>query len=233
MLTTVDNVMLVPVQTPHRSLFLPSAWPGEMLRQLLLFPALRAFVSIRTNGNKLPGDEAYIFVANHSSHLDAPVVLAALPLHVRMQIRIAAAADYFFVQCWKGAFVRLCLNAFPFERKQPGCQESLTYAERLLQQGHSVLIFPEGTRTRDGHMQRFKYGVGYLASKSGVKVIPIWIDGTFAALPRGAKWPQRQAIVVQFGAPLRFSHNDHPTVITAEIERAVHALAGQEPSIER
>src|SRR5579883_682598 len=137
MLTTVDNVMLLPVQTPQRCLFLPSAWPGEMLRQLLLFPALRAFVSIRTNGKKLPGHEAYIFAANHSSHLDAPVVLAALPLSVRMQIRIAAAADYFFGQRWKGALVRLCLNAFPFKRKQPGCQESLNYAEHLLRQGHS------------------------------------------------------------------------------------------------
>jgi 1-acyl-sn-glycerol-3-phosphate acyltransferase len=147
-----------------------------------------------------------------------------------MQIRVAAAADYFFVQRWKGAFVRLFLNAFPFERKRPGCMTSLAYTERLLRQGHSVLIFPEGTRTRDGQMQHFKRGIGQIARGSGVMVVPTRIDGTFVALPREAKWPCHQTVTIKFGTPLSFSHNDDPTDIAAEIERAVRTLATQEQS---
>jgi 1-acyl-sn-glycerol-3-phosphate acyltransferase len=233
MLTTVDKVMLERTHAPTQLTLSPSAWLGEMMRQALLFPALHAFVFMITNGDELPGEGPYIFAANHSSHLDAPVVLAALPLRLRMQMRIAAAADYFFARHWKGVLVRLFLNAFPFERKRPGCQASLAYTERLLQQGHSVLIFPEGTRTRDGQMQHFKYGIGQLARNSGVKVIPIWIDGTFAAQPRGAKWPRQQTVTVRFGTSLGFSHNGDPALIAAEIERAVRALAAQEQSIQQ
>jgi 1-acyl-sn-glycerol-3-phosphate acyltransferase len=147
-----------------------------------------------------------------------------------MQMRIAAAADYFFTQRWKGALVGLFLNAFPFERKQPGCIASLACTERLLRQGHSLLIFPEGTRTRDGQMQSFKRGIGQIARNSGVSVVPTWIDGTFTALPKGAKWPRHQTVTIRFGVPLHFSHNDDPTYIAAEIERAVRALAPQQPS---
>lgn len=228
MLTTADKINLPQTQAPMRPVLSLSTWLGEIMRQALLFPALHMFVSIATDADELTGTGPYVFAANHSSHLDSPAFLAALPLHLRMQVRIAAAADYFFVQRWKGALVRLCLNAFPFERNRPGCMASLAYTERLLQQGYSVLIFPEGTRTRDGQMHHFKHGIGQIACNSGVRIIPTWIDGTFAALPGGAKWPHRQAVTVKFGTPLCFSHNDDQTHIAATIEHAVRALAAQE-----
>jgi len=233
MLTTADKITLQQTQAPVRPTLPLSIWLGEIMRQALLFPVIHTFVSITANSDELTGAGPYVFAANHSSHLDAPVFLAALPLHLRMQMRIAAAADYFFAQRWKGVLVRLFLNAFPFERKRPGCMTSLAYTERLLQQGHSVLIFPEGTRTSDGQMHHFKRGIGQIVSTSGVRVIPIWIDGTFAALPRGAKWPHQQTVTIKFGAPLCFSHHDDPTHIAAAIEHAVRALAAQEQSTQR
>jgi 1-acyl-sn-glycerol-3-phosphate acyltransferase len=233
MLTTADKSTLPQTQASVRPTLSPSTWLGEIMRQAFLFPALHMFVSVTADTDELTGAGPYAFAANHSSHLDAPVFLSALPLHLRMQVRIAAAADYFFAQCWKGALVRLFLNAFPFERKQPGCLASLAYTERLLQQGYSVLIFPEGTRTRDGQIQHFKHGIGQIVRSSGVRVIPTWINGTFGALPKGAKWPRHQTVTIKFGAPLCISYNDDPTQIAAAIEHTIRALAAQEQSTQR
>ncbi len=201
-------------------------WLGELLRRLALFPLLRAFTGFRVEGREqLQGEGPYIFVANHSSHLDAPLLLAALPLQLRLRLRVAAAADYFFTLRWKGFLVTTLLNAFPFERRGPGCTESLQYAEQLLGSGCSVLLFPEGTRSLDGRLQPFKRGAGKLALATGACVVPAWIDGAYAALPKGARFPRRQHVTISFGASLRFAPQSQLPDIVAEIERGVRALA--------
>ncbi len=202
-------------------------WVGEGLRRLLLFPVLRLFAPIKIEGSEhLTSTGPYIFAANHSSHLDAPVVLAALPGHLRMRLRVAAAADYFFNAPWKGMLVSILLNAFAFERQGPGCKISLHQTQRLLRAGQSILIFPEGTRSPDGHLQPFKRGVGVLALGSSCPIIPVYIQGTHEAFPKGARWPRRQHIVVRFGEPLRFSVPGEPPYVAAQVERAVSNLAG-------
>jgi 1-acyl-sn-glycerol-3-phosphate acyltransferase len=201
-------------------------WLGEALRWLLLFPVLRLFIHITTIGtDTLTKGQPYVFAANHSSHLDAPILLAALPLHLRLQVRVAAAADYFFTSYWKGMLVSLFLNAFAFERKGTGCYASLAHAQQLLAKGHSLLIFPEGTRTGDGQIRHFKQGVGRLALKTSVSVVPTWIGGTFTALPKGSYFPRHQQVVVKFGTPMHFTSDSDPTFIATEVERQVRALA--------
>jgi 1-acyl-sn-glycerol-3-phosphate acyltransferase len=201
-------------------------WAGEMLRYLILFPALRLVAPLRVEGQEhLCGDGPFLFAANHSSHLDAPVVLAALPGRLRRRLRVAAAADYFFSTRWKGALVRAALNAFAFERKGPGREASLGYAQHLLDAGQSVLIFPEGTRSPDGQIQHFKRGVGTLALTTSVQVIPILLEGTHAAWPKRARWPRRQQVVVRFGAPLTFAAPSDPPGVAAQVEQAVRTLA--------
>jgi 1-acyl-sn-glycerol-3-phosphate acyltransferase len=168
--------------------------------------------------------------ANHTSHLDTVVLLAALPWHLRLRTRVAAAADYFFTCWWRGILVKLLLNAFAFERRGPGCATSLLRARQFLAGGQSLVIFPEGTRAKDGQIQRFKKGVGKLALATGAQVIPIWIDGTYAALPKGARWPRRQRITIRFGTPLTFAGETDPLSVAAAIERQVRALAMQTES---
>jgi 1-acyl-sn-glycerol-3-phosphate acyltransferase len=202
---------------------------GEGLRRITLFPLLRMFVRIHVCGaENMTGGGPYIFAANHASHLDTPTLLAALPLSLRLRVRVAAAADYFFTQRWKGALVSLLLNAFSFERKGPGTSTSLAQAQQLLRSGYSLLIFPEGTRTLDGRLQHFKCGVGKLAQEGTARVVPVWIEGTYAALPKGARWPRRQRVVIHLGTPLSFTHDSAPPAIAAEIERQVRALALQD-----
>lgn len=228
MLKSVEKTTLSQAQEASQTPLYPATWLGEVLRQILLFPLMHIFVSIKTiNVGKLVSGEAYIFAANHSSHLDAPVVLAALPLRLRMRLSIAAAADYFFARRWRGLLAALILNAFPFERKRAGCGASLAYSARLLRQGRSLLIFPEGTRSKDGHVHNFKRGIGQIARQSMISVVPTWIDGTFAALPKGARWPHRQAVIIKFGTPLHFTHKDAPASIAAAVECAVRALGQQ------
>jgi 1-acyl-sn-glycerol-3-phosphate acyltransferase len=202
------------------------SWPGEALRRLLLFPALRLFAPIKVAGlENLQGNGPYIFAANHASHLDAPLLLAALPPRQRLRIRVAAAADYFFMRRWKAVLVTTVLNAFAFERRGPGCLDSLALCERLVRADHSLLIFPEGTRTRDGQLQPFKWGVGKLALATAAPVVPVWIEGTYTVLPKGAHWPRRRPVTVRFGAPMRFADHCAPDEVAAEIEQQVRALA--------
>lgn len=207
-------------------------WLGESLRQVLLFPALRLFAPARVYGlENLEEGKTYIFAANHASHADAPLVLAALPEKCRIRLRVAAAADYFFDQFWKAAAVSTVLNAFPFNRKGSQSSSSLLMARHLLDEGHSLLIFPEGTRTLDGRLQPFKRGAGWLAATSGAEVVPVYIEGACRVFPKGARWPHRQPVSITFGRPLQFGAERPAAEVAAEIERAVRTLAAEQLQI--
>ncbi len=197
----------------------------DALRQVTLFPLLHFFTRPVVLGRQNVKDHGpYIFVANHSSHLDAPLILAALPLRLRLQLRVAAAADYFFTKPWLAALVTVLLNAFPMTRKGAGCGGSLAPSIQLLRRGRSLLLFPEGTRSRDGRLQPFKSGVARLALAEKVGIIPIWIEGAHAAFPKGAKLPRRHPVTVRFGVPMYCAATDTPSAVTAEIERRMRAL---------
>lgn len=211
-----------------------ASYLGEGIRQTVLFPAMRVQVPLEVSGLENLGDGPYIFVANHSSHLDTPILLQALPLRLRLRTRVAAASDYFFTSFWKGWSLRILLNVFAFVRKGPGTQESLLRTTQLLATQQNLIIFPEGTRTNDGQLHRFKLGVAQLATSTKVQVVPIWIDGTYAAMPRGTKWPRHHSIKVVFGKPISFITAD-PTnfsqanlaVIAQTLENKVRALSWQ------
>lgn len=211
---------------PGKSENAAAPWLGEGLRQLFLFPLLRLLAPLQVEGvEHLQGEGPYIFAANHSSHADTPLVLAALPTSLRLRTRVAAAADYFFTNPWKGAFVSILLNAFAFQRRGPGREASLERPAQLLGHRKNLLIFPEGTRSKDGRLQPFKWGVGKLAVAGPYAVIPMSIEGAHNILPKGSRWPRRQHVVVRFGAPLRFPPSADPAQVTAQIEQAVKRLS--------
>ena len=129
-----------------------------------------------------------IFVANHASHLDTPLILLSLPDAWRRRTAVAAAADYFFDTWWRAVGSSIIFNTFPIDRR--GGSMATTPGE-VLEQGWSLVIFPEGTRSVDGWIGHFRMGAAYLSHEHGVPVVPVAHRGTFAAMPRGAGWPAR------------------------------------------
>src|SRR5438094_6438846 len=131
-----------------------------------------------------------IFVSNHSSHLDAPLVLCSLPPAWREHTAVGAAADYFFDVWWRAAATALVFNAFPVERAG-GKGRATHLAGEMLNDGWNLLVFPEGTRSKDGWVRDFRMGAARLAVEHAVPVVPVALRGTYQAMPRGAAWPAK------------------------------------------
>jgi 1-acyl-sn-glycerol-3-phosphate acyltransferase len=154
-----------------------------------------------------------VIVANHSSHADTAALIAALP--ARRRPVVAAAADYWFGGGYRPALCRALCAAFPVRRSGGGTAD-LAAAARLLASGHDVIVFPEGTRSRDGRTGDFHRGAARLAAAAGAPLVPAGISGTRILLPPGGPArPRRAAVTVRFGAPLLASPRGGRSMIMA------------------
>ena len=175
-------------------------------RRVLWRAVLRLTGGLRVDGAaELPPGPCLI-VANHSSHADTAALIAALPAWRKPVV--AAAADYWFRGGFRPAICRALCGAFPVRRSGGGSAD-LAAAARLLAAGHDVIVFPEGTRSRDGQIGDFRRGAARLAAAAGAPLVPAGISGTRALLPpAGSGWaggpgrPRRATVTVRFGAPV-------------------------------
>jgi 1-acyl-sn-glycerol-3-phosphate acyltransferase len=157
-------------------------------------------------------DEPVILVANHTSHLDTVAILRALPRRWRMRTAVLAAADYFYRNRVVAAFVSLVFNTVPVERRpERAAGEPAAHLDRLIGQRWNLLIYPEGTRSRDGKLGSLHRGAAYIAAKHGLRILPIRVSGTRAAMPpdggwlrrpRGRRWVHRHPVEINFGSPI-------------------------------
>ncbi len=168
-------------------------------------------------------------MANHTSHMDTPLILCSLPDDWRRRTAVAAAADYFFDTWWRATGSAVAFNTFPIERR--GGTLSSTPGD-LLGSGWNVVVFPEGTRSPDGWTRPFRLGAAYLAAQYGVPVVPIGIRGSYAAMPRGRGWPVpgRPPVTVRFGEPIRQRPDEGVRELGARVERAVAQLVDEDAS---
>ncbi len=126
-----------------------------------------------------------IVVANHASHLDYGLVWFSLGEYAR-DMGILAARDYFFDRFWKSTFFGNFLNLVPIERSDNASySRALKHAVKYLEKGGPLLIFPEGTRSKDGRMKPFRHGLGWLVQHTGADVLPLRLYNTHVALPKG------------------------------------------------
>ena len=167
-----------------------------------------------------------IFAANHHSHLDAPLLLTSIPEPWRHRIVVAAAADYFFANRLSAAASALAIGAIPIERTRVE-RRSAERAGALINQGWSLLIFPEGGRSADGWGRGHRGGAAYLALRCGVPVVPVHVEGTGRIFGKGAKRPSPGTSRVTFGAPLRPREDENASRFAGRIEKAVAALADE------
>ncbi len=167
-----------------------------------------------------------IFTANHHSHLDTPLLIGSLPVRFRHEVFAAAAADYFFGNRVSATASALVLNAIPMERNKIS-RRSADQSAELIDDGWSMIIFPEGGRSPDGWGQPFKGGAAYLAVRCGVPVVPVHIEGTDRLYPKGAKRLRTGSTRVTFGSPLWPGPEEDSRRFGPRIEAAVAALADE------
>ena len=170
----------------------------------------------------------FIVIANHTSHLDAICLLAALPPEQRNRCYSAAAEDYFYTNVFKEQVARLLANTFPF-RRHADTRQSLDACVRILERGDSLIFFPEGTRSTTGEMQRFRKGIGILVQGTRYPVIPAYLQGAGEALGKGRFYPQAATVRLYVGAPETFEQappgDESIAEITERLETRVRELA--------
>jgi 1-acyl-sn-glycerol-3-phosphate acyltransferase len=176
-----------------------------------------------------PKAEQRIYFANHQSHLDWVLIWAALPSELRAQTRPIAAKDYWTGSPFKHWLTREVFNAVYVNRQRTDDQDPLEPLAAALQNGDSLVIFPEGTRSNKGEPQAFKSGLYHLAAQfPQVQLIPAWIDNVQRVMPKGEVVPVPILCTVTFGAPLQLAPDEDKRAFLARARDAVLALRPRE-----
>jgi long-chain acyl-CoA synthetase len=182
-------------------------------------------------------DGPVIFESNHQSLMDTPVIMAALPRRWRYRVAPAMRREAFephFVPEGHGRTLRiatgvgyylaaLLFNAFPLPQREAGTRQTLRYMGELVDDGFSVLIFPEGHHTDTGEIDRFRAGIGMIASRLDVPVVPVRLEGVDRVLHRTWHMARPGHVWVTFGAPMRLTGSDYEA-LARQVEDTVRAL---------
>lgn len=163
-----------------------------------------------------------LVIANHTSHFDTVIVLHVLPQNILDKTAVVAAADRMYRERIKGMMHSLRYNAFPITRG--GGREALTYSQWLTSHGWSLLIFPEGKRSRTGELMPFKGGTAILALGQQIPVLPIYIKGASDILPPGSPVSQPAPVLVRIGKPFEFPERTTIPEAKTAMETAIRSL---------
>ena len=164
-------------------------------------PLVRGLWVKEVNGlENLPKEGSFIIAANHASYMDH-LVMSLLVEHLDRKVHVLAKKEHFenfFERAW-----HRYVGAIPLDR-QLGGKKALKQAVKALKEGKIIAIYPEGTRTLTGKLQKAKTGVARLALQSKVPVIPIGLIGTFEILPKGKYIPKLKRATMSIGKPMHF-----------------------------
>ena len=193
----------------------------------VLGPLIAYYVRARHRGHEhfaqLTGP--VVLVANQSSHLDTPAILRALPPTWRRRTVVAAAADHFYKHRFVASGVSLLFNTVPVSRAGGGA-DAIEHIQELVADGWNLLIYAEGTRTRDGSVGRMHSGAALVAQRQQIPIVPVRVTGTHAAMPPTASWPRRisgrllsrrHQVEVAFGAPVVPRADETPPELMARV----------------
>jgi long-chain acyl-CoA synthetase len=222
----------------------PQHWLITSIRlavyHLLLLPATYLLAAPRVKGrDNLQGLRGpVIVISNHVTHVDIGWILAALPLRFRCRLATAMRGERLmemrrpavgvnlitrFTERLSYFLVLMFFNVFPLPR-EAGFSKSFAFAGDLADRKWSILVFPEGYTSEDGHIAPFRSGIGLLATRTNLPVVPIRIDGLFALKKANRKIARPGDVCVTIGKPLRFSADQDPQEIARELHRRVTGL---------
>jgi 1-acyl-sn-glycerol-3-phosphate acyltransferase len=204
----------------------PARLVRETIQRFLLEPLMTYYTRRKVSGRERFDDlnAPLVFVANHSSHLDTPTILRALPWKWRHRTAVAAAADYFYRDRRIASLVSLLFNTVPVQREGGGDGE-LAHIDKLLDDRWNLLLFPEGTRSRAGRLKRMRSGAAVLAARHDSVIVPIHVTGTRDAMPPGRVWPRRKLwrrrypVQIAFGDPIRPVDGESAREVTARVQK--------------
>ena len=213
----------------------PARVARAVVQDLVASPLVRAVARPSVTGlDRIAHlDEPVIFAANHASHVDAPLLVSTIPARWRDDLFVAGAADYFFDTRVKAVAFAFLLNAVPIERQRVS-RDSAGRVEELLEEGWSLLIFPEGGRSPDGWGQPHRAGAAWLAARTGRPMVPVYVSGTREILPKGGNRLRPGRTTVTFGRPLRASADGSVAgsaaarALAVELEREMAALSDEQ-----
>ncbi len=197
-----------------------------------LLPLNRIFAHVHTHGLEHLRDlqPPIIFAANHQSFMDVPAILDALPARWRYRVTPAMRKEFFAQHFHGHSFTNslnyylstLFFNCFPIPQREPGALATLRYIGELSNDKWCLLIFPEGKMTEAGEISPFQPGVGMIASKLGLPVVPIRIRGLDQVLHEGWKMAHPGRVEITFGPPLHLTGDDY-RALAKQVEDAVRS----------
>jgi 1-acyl-sn-glycerol-3-phosphate acyltransferase len=195
----------------------------EGLQQSLLFPLTRVVTNPTVHGSEdlLHAPQPAVIAPNHSSDVDTPLVLWALPRAWRARTVVGAASDRFYARRRGALMAGLWINTFPFDRS--GGLHGLGAAAAHLRAGRNVLLYPQATRTSG--LEGFRAGVGRLCVATGAPVLPVHVSGTGVIMPKGRGVTRRGRAEVRFGRPVEPLGEEDPHEFTRRVGEAITALA--------
>ncbi len=177
-------------------------------------------------------------ISNHVDDIDIGLILTALPPRLRNHLATAAGGEALEALCTPPpnrnvmlrAYDRLVwtlavslLNLFPLPR-EAGFRQSFAYAGECVDRGYSVLVFPEGHHTKDGKLLPFRAGIGMLADKLQIPVLPMRVHGLFELKQAGKRVARPHAITINIGKPVKFEGGTDPQRIAEELQKKVEEL---------
>ncbi|MGO9776204.1 MAG: AMP-binding protein [Terracidiphilus sp.] len=221
----------------------PFQWLRVAFIEAVERPLVWLLAAPRVVAPQLPADaEPLLIVANHVTAYDGPLVQYALPGPLRRRIAVAMAGDmledYRHLQnperppgqldfYLPGPLIWLLLtalfNVFPLPRRR-NFQRSFAHAGAALDRGYNVLVFPEGTRSAEGSLARFRGGIGLLVKQSGARVLPVGLRGLGELKAARRGWFRSGRIEVHVGQPIRFAPEETEAAITARLHAEVERL---------
>ena len=220
-----------------------SYWPAQRSAWAKSFEAFcqsvfKIYCPLSTFGNENLPAAPYLICSNHASHLDSVMLMSATNISFQ-KIGLIAAKDYFFDK-QNRIFLHYMMNLVPIARGggSRGVRESIIACRSFLNSGGEVLIiYPEGTRSLNGKIARFKEGAAILAHDLDIPMVPALVSGSIESLPKGSFFLKPKKLVVSFGKPIKVvdyltpdEHKDRKAIFkayreaTVELERRVRAL---------
>jgi len=194
------------------------------------------YCPVKVTGRENLPDASFILCSNHNSHMDTGALMLASGLSFN-RFGMMAASDYFFNNHLRRIFLGLLMDLVPVNRK-PSRHEvlkMLAACRQFTQNGQrSLILYPEGTRSKTGEMQRFKRGAAMIAVELGLPLVPAYVEGTFRAMPKGRSLMKPSRIKVRIGEPIYpdavGANNGHPksTVyrqLTSELKNRICQLS--------